>query len=162
MTMSHLSAPTATLKNRDKELVPRVLLLAVAGLVLSVMALVAYATITHRPLDASPADGPVAKELSVRLLGYNDGSVEVWDTNGKLIRQLSPAEGGFVAGVARALAHERGKSKIDPAEPVRIVQFEDGRVAVFDDTTRQRVEILGFGRDNLAAFKRLLATKEEE
>ena len=141
---------------RDKEMIPRILLLAVAALVLSVLALVTYATITHRPLTAVPADGPIRAEQTVQIFGANDGSVTVLNTSGALVAELSATEGGFVAGVARALSYERGIRGINPTAPVRLVQFEDGRIALFDDTTGQRIEIMGFGRDNLAAFARLI------
>jgi hypothetical protein len=40
--------------------------------------------------------------------------------------------------------------------PVRLVAFEDGRLALFDDATEWRAELIGFGRDNYAVFARLL------
>jgi putative photosynthetic complex assembly protein len=39
---------------------------------------------------------------------------------------------------------------------VRLIRFEDGRIALKDDLTGWRAELIGFGADNTAAFARLL------
>lgn len=140
----------------DRELVPRVLIRAMFGFVLIVLLLVSFARITDRPLEAKPIDGPIAQEKSIIILGTMAGAAKVVDVNGTLIADLSPAEGGFIAGVWRSLNHERSKSGANPIAPVRLVRFEDGRLALFDDTTDFRVELIGFGADNAAAFARLL------
>jgi len=143
---------------RDREMVPKVLLQAMFGLVLAVLAMVTYATVTDRPLEAIPADGPVAQERVIHIAGTMAGAAKVLDANGTLIADLGPTEGGFIAGVWRSLNHERSKLGADLAGPVRLVQFEDGRLALFDDSTNFRIELVGFGADNTAAFLRLLKT----
>ena len=65
-------------------------------------------------------------------------------------------EGGFIAGVTRAMARERIKYDVAADAPVRIVRFADGRLGLRDDFSGWRVELLGFGADNTAAFDRLL------
>ena len=143
---------------QDREMVPRVLLRAMFGLVLAVLVLVAYARLTDRPLEAVPANGPVAQERVIHIQGTMSGSAIVHDADGTLIADLDATQGGFIAGVWRALNHERGRRGVDLAGPVRLVQFEDGRLALFDDSTDTRIELIGFGADNTAAFLRLLKT----
>lgn len=141
---------------QDRELVPRVLLRAMFGLVLAVLVLVSYARLTDRPLEAQPENGPVAQERVIHIFGTMAGSAKVLDASGTLIADLDTTQGGFIAGVWRSLNHERSKIDADLNAPVRLVQFTDGRLALFDDTTDYRVELVGFGADNTAAFARLL------
>ncbi len=141
---------------QDREMIPRILLRAMFGLVLVTLALVTFARLTDRPLEAMPADGPVAQERVIQIFGSMSGKARVLDQHGGLIADLSETEGGFVSGVWRSLNHERAKANIDPNAPVRLVQFTDGRLALFDDATGFRVELRGFGADNTAAFLRLL------
>ncbi len=141
---------------QDREMVPRVLLRAMFGLVLAVLALVTYAKLTDRPLEAQPANGPIAQERVLHIFGTMAGSAKVLDADGTLIADLDTTQGGFIAGVWRSLNHERNKINADLNAPVRLVRFEDGRLALFDDTTDFRLELIGFGADNTAAFARLL------
>jgi len=61
------------------------------------------------------------------------------------------ASGARLAGIWRSLNHERAKRDLTTTGPVRLVRFEDGRLALFDDQTGYRVELMGFGVDNNGA-----------
>lgn len=149
-------AELQAMARRDREMIPRVLLRAMAALVLSCLALVTYARLTDRPLEALPPDGPVAAERIIHIDAGTDGAARVLARDGTLIADLGPTEGGFVGGVWRAVLHERGKIGADPSAPVRLVRFEAGGLALKDDVTGWRAELIGFGADNAAAFARLL------
>lgn len=142
---------------RDREKIPTVLLRMMFALVICALIIVAYARLTDRPLEAMPnADQPIIAERSIILSGEMNGSAQVMDTNGQVIASFSPEKGGFISGVYRVLVHERNKNNVPLHSPVRLVAFEDGRLALFDDVTGWRAELIGFGRDNYAVFARLL------
>lgn len=140
----------------DKEMVPRALVMAMFGMVVVVLFFVTFARLTDRPLEAQPVNGPVAQERLIRIQGTMGGSAKVHDADGTLIADLDQTKGGFIAGVWRSLNHERAKINADPNGPVRLVRFQDGRLALFDPSTGLRIELMGFGADNTAAFLRLL------
>jgi len=143
-------------QTRDKEAIPRILVAAMFTMVALILALVAMARFTDRPLEALPVDGVIAVEREIHIWGELSGRATVTDLQGNVIATLGPNEGGFVSGVKRAITHVRGTAGIDPDAPVRLMRFEDGRLALRDETTGYRVELAGFGRDNTAAFARLL------
>ena len=58
--------------------------------------------------------------------------------------------------MARVLRRERMKVGVAADAPIRLVQFADGHIALFDDFTGFEAQIAGFGADNKAAFARLL------
>ncbi|MCX7643932.1 MAG: photosynthetic complex assembly protein PuhC [Rhodobacteraceae bacterium] len=149
--------PHDRLRQRDREMIPKVLLRAMFALVLSSLAIVTYARLTDRPLEAAPpADVAVAKERLILLYGDMSGSARVLDPNGSLIADLPPSEGGFISGVWRVLQRVRTQHRVALDAPVRLVLWQDGRLSILDDTTGWRAELTGFGADNLAAFARLL------
>lgn len=151
-------ALTETMKQRrEREKIPVVLLRAVLVLVLSALLIVSYAVVTDRPLEAMPpTDTPVFKEREIILSGSMNGAAEVMDVNGTVIASLTPDKGGFIAGVYRVLVRERNKHGVDIHAPIRLVRFADGRLSLRDAHTGWRAELIGFGRDNEAAFSRLL------
>jgi len=56
----------------------------------------------------------------------------------------------------RSVRHVRRNHDVAADGPVRLIRFEDGRLALKDDQTGHRIELKSFGADNAAAFKRLL------
>ncbi len=148
-----MHAPAAT---RQRDMIPKALLRAMLALVLVCLAIVTWATLIDRPLEAKPSDGPIAMERSIKVYADTTGSARVLDADGALIVDLPANKGGFIAGVWRSLAFVRGLSGIDPEAPARLIRFKDGRLALKDDLSGWRVELMGFGADNTAAFARLL------
>ena len=149
---------TATVSpDQEREIISRRLLRAMGLLVAGSLALVTYARLTDRPLEALPVDGPVVHERVLNIVSDSlSGAAQIYDENGRLIVDLGPTEGGFVAGVWRAVVFERHKLGVDAGAPVRLMQFSDGRLALRDDLGGGRFELIGFGRDNAATFARLL------
>lgn len=141
---------------RDKEAVPRVLIRAMFGLVLVILAMVTWARVTDRPLEAMAVDGEIVAERQIHIFGALSGAATVTDLQGSVITTLGPQEGGFVAGVMRAVAHVRKTAGVAEEAPLRLMRFKDGRLALRDELTGYRVELMGFGKDNVAAFGRLL------
>ncbi len=144
---------------QDREKVPRILLRAIAVLIIVCVAIVSWARITGQTPAAMPPDIPVVQERVLHIFGEMTGAARVLDANGTLVADLGPDEGGFIAGVARSLALKRNQAGVDPAAPVRLVRFADGHLGLRDDFTQWRAELIGFGKDNTAAFARLLEDK---
>jgi putative photosynthetic complex assembly protein len=150
---------TARALPHDREKIPRVILRAMLLLVLAVLALVTWARVTDRPLDAMPPDVAVAESRTIHIFGKMDGSARVLDADGAVIADLTPDKGGFIAGMWRALNRERTKHGVSLDAPVVLIRYEDGRLALQDPTTGWRAQLLGFGRDNTAVFARLLEAR---
>lgn len=141
----------------DREKVPRVLLRAILILCLTVLAFVSVARVTGmEPAAMPPKDVPVTAERTLIIFGDQGGKARVLDQYGTQIADLTPEQGGFISGVWRSMARTRTQQGIDPNAPVRLVKFADGRLGLRDDLTGWRVELIGFGRDNAAAFAKLL------
>jgi putative photosynthetic complex assembly protein len=126
------------------------------GLVAACLLLVSAAVWFGSPVVSSPPTSPVIKERYLYLSGDMSGAARVLDANGVLVSDLSAEEGGFIAGIVRVLERERAKIGAAPDGPVRVVQTENRRVAIFDPSTGWTADLMGFGADNSAAFAKLL------
>lgn len=147
--------PSPNFKRTDNnDMIPIGLVRAMFAMPVVALALVAFASMTGRPPAAVPASAPVLESWSIRLIGNDAQSVTVLDAEGNLIAEL--AHGGFVTVVQNGLMTMRRRHGIDPALPIEIVRFENGRLAAIDPLTDYRVELTQFGQDNKAAFERLL------
>ncbi len=144
-------------KRRDQnDMIPPALVRAMFGLAAASLILVAYASLTGRERVAIPTPAPIVQEWTIRLVGHDAQAVTVLDAEGALLADMP--HGGFVTVIQNGLETMRRRHGIDPTLPLRIVQFENGRLAAIDPLTDFRVELTVFGSDNQAAFERLLMT----
>lgn len=141
----------------NNDMVPKALIRGAIALVLISLALVSYARVTDRPLVATPHVAPVVWEETIRLVGGGAQAVTVLHEDGTLKADLD--HGGFITVIQNGLQRERGKHGIAPDLPIRIVAYENGRLAAHDDLTGWSVELAAFGQDNRDAFLRLFGRK---
>jgi len=144
----------------DREKIPRVLLRAIGLFIVIVLVMVTWARVTGTPPTAMPpADDQIVESHTIYLFGEMSGAARVLDANGSVLVDLGPDQGGFIAGVSRSLTLIRQQAGVDPKAPVRLVRFPDGHLGLRDDLTGWRAELIGFGKDNEAAFANLLSKK---
>lgn len=152
--------PEQKLVERDKEMIPVLLLRALLVLVICALIIVAYARLTDRPLEAMPAlegsEISVVKERTLIITGEMSGAARVLDATGTVIADLDQTEGGFVAGMYRVLKRTREQQGLAAELPVRLVLFENGQLSLRDDHTGWRAELIGFGAQNAATFAAML------
>lgn len=141
-------------RDDQNDMIPIGLVRLMFGVALVSLAMVAFASLSGREPAGVPADAPITQEWSLRLIGGGAQAVTVQDHDGNEIAKLD--HGGFVTVVQNGLQTARRRHGIDPDLPIRIVQFENGRLAAIDPLTDYRVELTIFGQDNKAAFERLL------
>ena len=149
----------ARLRHRDRDMVPALLLRAMGAMVLCALLIAGYAAATGRPLEGMPrlSNEGVLRERVLRIdADGTTGAARVRDEAGGLIVALGPDEGGFVAGVHRALAFERKRQGVAAGEPVRLVLYETGQLSLRDDLTGWRAELVGFGAENARVFAEML------
>ena len=152
--------PTASLANqmklRDKEMVPRFLVQAMFALMLGTLALVAYARATDRPLEGTRAPSAIVTERSFTMQGTRATGVGLFDANGVQVAHSNDNKKGFIDVIWVSVSRERLLQGVDMAAPIRVVRQDNGQVAILDDATGWSIVLIGYGRDNVAAFADLL------
>lgn len=160
MTQTSTLIRNPKLHSDNPEMIPLPLLRGMLVLVLATVALVGYAALTGRAHVGVPKVSTVVTERQIVLEGHSAQAVTVKNVDGTVLVDLP--HGGFVTVIQSGLATERRKYGIDPELPVRLVQYENGRLTVEDDLTGWSAELYAFGADNKAAFERLLSQKATE
>ena len=155
-----MSHPTHSLANqmkmRDREMVPRVLVMAMFALMGLSLAIVTFARVTDQPLRGVPAPSAIVKERSITLIGARTGGVTVEDESGIEIAASTRDRAGFIDVIWNSTARERKVQGITGNPPLRLVRRENGHTAIIDPATNWSIELIGYGKDNVAAFARLL------
>ena len=151
MTATHQPA----LHNREKEMIPRVLLRGMAALALSALLITGYAALTGREPSGKPAAGNILAEREFVLIGGGSKAVKVADTGGAVL--LDMPHGGFITVIQNGLEFERKRHGVAQDLPVRLVKYDNNRLTIHDPATGWSAELHAFGSDNKAAFERLLS-----
>ena len=97
-----------------------------------------------------------SRKSAIFLSGDASGAARVLDAHGTVLADFASDKGGFVAGIERVIARERGKVGADAAAPVLLRLRAGNRLSLYDPTTNWSAELMGFGADNLRTFARLL------
>ena len=157
-----MNSPASTrIHAKPEELVPRILIRVMFGLVVTVLALVTVARLTDRPLESTLTDAPLIAERMIHLSSSADGAARVLDEKGSVIANFAADKGGFVSGIDRVIRRERAKARIETQAPVSLRLREGHRLSIHDPATGWTAELMGFGADNLRTFARLLEAPKE-
>ena len=145
------------MQNRQPEKIPKAMLRLMFALVVFVLLAVSVARVSGLSLVGTPPQSEVVAKASLYLFSERSGAVRVLNSQDVLLVNLSGEEGGFVAGVARAVEYERKKQGLELNAPIEVIWRENGRISVYDPSTAWQADLMGFGADNSRAFAMLLA-----
>ncbi|SFJ85627.1 photosynthetic complex assembly protein PuhC [Jannaschia pohangensis] len=145
------------MKHRDREMVPRFLVVSMFALMAAALALVAFAQATNRPLEGVHAVTPIVQELSVTLEGTRSTGVAVIDEDGRQLAHSTEDKRGFIDVIWVSVMRERTVQRVEGNAPIRITRQESGHIVLIDDSTGWSIALIGYGKDNVAAFADLLS-----
>ena len=154
--MSYMKA-LAERPSTEREMIPRALLWAMLALALSALAITTFSVVTKRPHTGTPLAGTVVAERDLILEGKSAQAVTVYDAEGNLLADMP--HGGFITVIQNAMARARTVARVEGNPPIRIVQYDNGRLVAEDPTTGASIELYAFGSDNKAAVERLMRQK---
>ncbi len=140
--------------NREKEMIPRTLLLGMAALALSTLALATFSVATGRDRVGTPAAGTALQTTPIVLIGKSAQAVTVERPDGTVLADLP--HGGFITVIQSGMARERLVHGITGNPPLNIVKYDNGRLVAEDPSTGWSAELYAFGSENKAAFERLI------
>jgi len=154
--IQHAASLSNQMKHRDREMVPRALVIGMFSLMVAATALVAFDSFTDRPILAKAPDSKVLQTRMIQLEGSRSGGVLVTDNTGAKIGHSLENKAGFIDVIWGSILRERTARGINTNNPLRLVRRENGHFAVIDDATSWKIELIGYGKDNVAAFARLI------
>jgi len=146
----------ARYRRPDRELVPRRLVQAMFALMLGVLGIVTYGQLTDHPNVGVLVEAPIVQQREVILTGSRNGVYTVTDTAGMVLRRSSDEKAGFIGIIGLVINRERNLRDQPTDAPVLIARRDNGNIAVIDDSTGMRLDLIGYGADNVAAVAALL------
>ncbi|MDX8349142.1 photosynthetic complex assembly protein PuhC [Cognatiyoonia sp. IB215446] len=145
------------MRHRDKEMVPRILVQAMFALMLASLGIVAYAQWFDVPNRGVLVEAPIVQSLDITFTaGEREHVYTVTNATGEVLVTSADEKAGFIGVMGRVIARERLVNNVAGNPPVQVVRRDNGNIAIIDDSTDLAVELIGYGKDNVAAFAQLL------
>lgn len=144
------------MKRTDEQMVPTFLVVAMFGLMFGCLALVAFSKVQNIPMTGVLIEAPVVQSLEIVMTGDRSGIYTVHDTSGNLLATSSDEMAGFIGVIGRVFDRDRAVSGVVGNPSMQVVRRENGNISVIDDSVGLTVELIGYGKDNVAAFAKLL------
>lgn len=155
-----MPSQTASLANqmkaRDRDMVPRFLVIAMFSLMAASLLLVAFAQLTDQPLRGVSTTSEIARERAITLDGTRNTGVAVLDDQGRQIAFSSENKSGFIDVVWVSVQRERKVQRVSGNPELRLIRYANGHTGLIDPATNWSLELIGYGADNVAAFARLI------
>lgn len=145
------------MRHRDKEMVPKFLVQGMFALMVGSLALVAYAQWAGVPKVGVLNVAAVVDSRNIVLTGDKTGKYQVLDENGNVIASTADEKAGFIGVIGRVIDRERQVFGADPSGPIMVARRENGNIAIIDPNTHLSIDLIGYGKDNVAAFENLLS-----
>ena len=139
-----------------EEMVPRILVAAMFALMLVTLGIVALARLTDAPLTGTVAESDTLISRQIVLTGDRNGAYSATAPDGTLLAMSDDGPNGFLGVMGRVIDRKRLTSGAADDAPIEVRRRADGIVEIIDPATGMVVPLMGYGKDNVAAFARLL------
>ena len=140
----------------EKEVIPIRLIQAVGALLLVTLLMVGYAKLSNMPLIGTPKEASVVNEITLKFIKQGNGSVSIYNDKGQEIINSRTGPYGFIVVVYNGFMSERKKKKINTNDPLKLVQYDDGRLTILDVSSSWDMHLNSFGAMNAEVFKNLM------
>ena len=141
---------------RSEEMVPRGLVVAMFGLMLATLLLVIVAQWTGAPNAGTVASSPVVQTREIALIGDRNGAYAAQTADGTVLAMSDRDKAGFIGVMGRVVDRKRRAAGLPVADPITLQLHQNGTLSIIDPSTGMDISLLGYGDDNVAAFRRLL------
>ena len=140
------------LRTKQVDVMPKTFLRAVVFLLLLVLIFVFTFRWMEFPLAGVAPESKIVREMSLKFVERNRFDVIVLDKYDNTLVESTDGKNGFIGVVFNAIKRERIKKRIEGDNVLRMVQYENGRIAIIDDWTGFKVQVNNFGQRNLEVF----------
>ena len=146
-------------ETKTPEIVPKRFLQGIGILIFTVLISVFIFRLMDFPLVGVTPKAKIVREIQLDFIERNRFDVAILDKYGKILAESTDGNNGFLGVVYNAIKRERIKKRVVGDNVLRMVEYENGRIAVIDDWTGMEIQINSFGMKNLEVFSFLFDSK---
>ena len=126
-----------------------------AAMLASIIFVIGYQVLNFEPINVSQNSKIISSKL-IYLEQSDDLATKILNENGDILVEHPKGEQSFVSTVLTVINRDRLKKNLDTSGPVILQQKENGRLSIFDPSSKNELDLMGFGEDNILVFRNIL------
>lgn len=126
-----------------------------AAMLASIIFVIGYQVLNFEPINVSQNSKIISSKL-IYLEQSDDLATKILNENGAILVEHPKGEQSFVSTVLTVINRDRLKKNLDTSGPVILQQKENGRLSIFDPSSKNELDLMGFGEDNILVFRNIL------
>ena len=136
-----------------KSLKPQWLVPAV--MVASIIFVIGFQVFNFEPVNVSPNSSIISSKL-IYIEESDDLETRILNENGAILVTYPKGKETFVSTVLRVINRDRIKRNLDKSGPLILQRKDNGRIVIFDPSSKIELDLMAFGEDNILVFRDIL------
>ena len=125
------------------------------AMVASILFVIGFQFFNFAPINVSSNSSITGSKL-IYIEQSDDLATKILNENSDILVEYPKGEQSFVSTVLTVINRDRLKRNLDTTGPVILQQKENGRLSIFDPSSKKELDLMGFGEDNILVFRDIL------
>lgn len=126
-----------------------------AAMLASIIFVIGFQVLNFEPINVSQNSKLISSKL-IYIEQSDDLATKILNENSDILVEYPKGEQSFVSTVLTVINRDRLKRNLDTTGPVILQQKENGRLSIFDPSSKKELDLMGFGEDNILVFRDIL------
>ncbi len=129
--------------------------LVLGAMVSSIIFVIGFQVFNFEPINVSPNSTIITSKL-IYIEQSDDLATKILNENGAILVEYPKGEQSFVSTVLTVINRDRLKRNLDKSDPLILQKKDNGRISIFDPSSKKEVDLMAFGEDNILVFRDIL------
>ena len=129
--------------------------LVLGAMVSSIIFVIGFQVFNFEPINVSPNSTIITSKL-IYIEQSDDLATKILNENGAILVEYPKGEQSFVSTVLTVINRDRLKRNLDKSDPLILQKKDNGRISIFDPSSKKEIDLMAFGEDNILVFRDIL------
>ena len=129
--------------------------LVLGAMVSSIIFVIGFQVFNFEPINVSPNSTIITSKL-IYIEQSDDLATKILNENGAILVDYPKGEQSFVSTVLTVINRDRLKRNLDKSDPLILQKKDNGRISIFDPSSKKEIDLMAFGEDNILVFRDIL------
>ena len=125
------------------------------AMVASILFVIGFQFFNFEPINVSSNSSITGSKL-IYIEQSDDLATKILNENGAILVEYPKGEQSFVSTVLTVINRDRLKRNLDKSDPLILQKKDNGRISIFDPSSKKEIDLMAFGEDNILVFRDIL------
>ena len=126
-----------------------------AVMLASIIFVIGFQVLNFEPINVSQNSKIISSKL-IYIEQSDDLATKILNENSDILVEYPKGEQSFVSTVLTVINRDRLKRNLDKSDPLILQKKDNGRISIFDPSSKKEIDLMAFGEDNILVFRDIL------